>query len=232
MTTTIILIVAVLAALGLFGFGFTFARLRQRPKVKTDIHSSIQSLRDIGQLSVFKVITKEIVTAEDHSWGSFGKKYLKWLLSTKKMALIFEFDIDFRYDLRGDKFQIEDLADNRYLVRMPPCFYEVRIRDMRIYDETKARFLPILLPDLLNDFLGGTFSEQDKNQLIADAKQHAEQQARLMITNLESEVQSSARATLTSISRAFSAREVVFEFLPARPRDISVQVSDKISLQA
>lgn len=232
MNTTVILVVAALAAIGLFGFGFSYARLRQGRKIPSDIHSSIQSLRDIGQLSVFKVVTKEIVTAEDHSWGEVGKKYLTWLLSTKKMALIFEFDIEFRYDLRSAAFQIEDLGHARYRVCMPACFYEVRIRDLRIYDESKSRFLPLLLPDLLNDFLGGTFKEQDKNQLITDAKQHAEQQARLMITNLESEVQSSARATLTSISRAFHAREVVIEFAAAQRRDISVRVSDKIALQA
>ncbi|MFA7644893.1 MAG: hypothetical protein WCX92_06845, partial [Thermovirgaceae bacterium] len=73
---------------------------------ETTIHSSIQQLKSIGQLSVFKVLTKEIVTEVDHSWGEIGKKYFSWILSNRKMAMIFEFVIDFRYDLRSPDFQI------------------------------------------------------------------------------------------------------------------------------
>ena len=207
------------------------ARLWNKPSAPTvSIQSSIQSLRDIGELSVFKVVTKEIVTAEDHSWGSVGRKYLNWLLSTKKMAIIFEFDIDFRYNLRAEGFQIEDLGGDRYRIRIPPCFYEVHVRDMKIYDERKARFFPLLLPDLLNDFIGGTFDESDKNQLISDARRHAEEQARHMIRNLESEVQSSARATLLSISRAFGARDVELNFISEDARSISIKVSEQMRL--
>ncbi len=228
--TTFVLILAVVALTALS----TALLIRRRPAKSsgpwTTIQHSILSLRDIGQLSVFKVVTKEIVTAEDHSWGAVGKKYLNWLLSAKKMAIIFEFDIDFRYDLRHEAFRIEDLGQGRYALTLPPCAYEVRIRDMRIYDERKSRFFPLLLPDLLNDFLGGTFSEADKNQLIADARRHAEMQARSMISNLESEVQASARSTLTSISRAFGAREVSLEFAGKQNGQIAVSVSKDLQL--
>jgi hypothetical protein len=213
--------------------GVLAVRLRRRPPAAgpaTVVQGSILSLRDIGQLSVFKVVTKEIVTAEDHSWGPVGKKYLQWLLSAKKMAMVFEFDIDFRYDLRSPAFQITARTDGGHDIRMPPCFYEVRIRDMRIYDERKSRFFPLLLPDLLNDFLGGSFSEADKNQLIADARRHAEAQARHMIANLESEVQSSARSTLLSLSRAFGATEVQIEFRPTTGQDLTVKVSEQMQL--
>lgn len=228
--TTIVLAVAValLGALCAWLAGRLWRARATGPKAV--VQSSILSLRDIGQLSVFKVVTKEIVTAEDHAWGEVGRKYLNWLLSTKKMAIIFEFDIDFRYDLRAEGFAIEEQAPGRFIVRVPPCFYEVRVRDLRIYDERKSRFFPLLLPDLLNDFLGGTFSESDKNQLIAEARRHAEAQARSMIGNLESEVQSSARATLASISRAFGAADVTFDFLKKETRDISVSVSEKVRL--
>ena len=41
------------------------AALAKGPEVH--IHSSIEEMRSLGELSVFKVITKEIVTARNHS---------------------------------------------------------------------------------------------------------------------------------------------------------------------
>ncbi|MDD3133789.1 MAG: DUF4230 domain-containing protein, partial [Synergistales bacterium] len=116
---------------------------------ETTIHSSIQQLKSIGQLSVFKVLTKEIVTEVDHSWGEIGKKYFSWILSNRKMAMIFEFVIDFRYDLRSPDFQIIGESEGSYLLRMPSCVYETSIRDIQFYDEQKCKLLPLLLPDLL-----------------------------------------------------------------------------------
>jgi len=60
------------------------------------IYSSIEQLRSVGELVAFKMVTKEIVTASQHWFGESGKRYFQWLVSTKKMAMIFEFDIDFR----------------------------------------------------------------------------------------------------------------------------------------
>ncbi len=191
------------------------------------IHSSIQHMRSIGQLSVFKVITKEIVTETDHSWGSFGMKYLNWVMSGKKMAMIFEFEIDFRYDLRRPEFAITGGTGGPFTICMPPCFFEAHIRDIRFYDEQKSRFLPWLLPDLLNGFLQLGFSEADKNKLVDAAKGHARKQAMELIMNLQSEVQDSAKATLQSISRAFGAEQVSFTFLPQGEIELDVNVAQK-----
>lgn len=190
-----------------------------------DIHASIQQMRSIGQLSVFKVITKEIVTETDHSWGDFGARYLRWVLSSRKMAMIFHFEIDFRYDLRRPDFEIIGTSKDSFIIKMPPCFYEVRIRDIRFYDEQKSRFMPWLLPDLLNAFFGAGFSEEDKNRLVDAARGHAEKQAVELIGSLQSEVQNSAKATLASISRAFGAQNVAFEFLAQEgPITLSIKV--------
>jgi hypothetical protein len=203
-------------------------RLSRRP-ASPSIHASIQHMRSIGQLSVFKVVTKEIVTEMDHSWGEFGAKYLSWVLSSKKMAMIFEFDIDFRYDLRSPAFEILTAASGSCTIRMPPCFYEAHIRDIRFYDEQRSRFLPWLLPDLLNGFLLDGFSEADKNKLVDAAKGHAEQQALTLIGNLQSEVQNSAKATLVSISRAFGVNDVQFEFLPQGAIKLHIGVPVKLA---
>jgi hypothetical protein len=202
-------------------------RRDKTPALERTIYSTIQQLRSIGQLSVFKAVTKEIVTETDHSWGSFGKKYLSWVLSQKKMAMIFEFEIDFRYDLRRAEFQIVETGDAAYKLTLPPCMYEVHIRDIRFYDEQGSKFMPWLVPDLLNGFLGTGFSEEDKNNLVRSAKSHAEGEARKLIDSLQNEVQSSARAVLLSIGKAFGARDMAFEFLRAETPEMSIAYAQK-----
>ena len=195
---------------------------------RTTVYESIQQMRSIGELSVFKVLTKEIVTETDHTWGEFGEKYLGWVISGKKMAMIFEFDIDFRYDLRSADFDISETRARSFVIRMPPCFYEAHIRDIRFYDEQRSRFMPWLLPDLLNGFLSGGFSEADKNRLIAAAKGHAEQQALALIGDHQSDVQNSARTTLKSISKAFGAEDVEFEFQPQGEIKLDVGMAGRL----
>lgn len=202
---------------------------KNKPAKEVKIFSSIERLRAIGQLSVYKVMTKEIVTETDHTWGEIGTRYLSWVLSNKKMAMIFEFVIDFRYNLQSPLFEIKESASSSYAITMPPCDYEVNIRDIRFYDEQGSKLFPWLLPDLLNGFLGGGFSEEDKNKLVNAAKRHAEQQALELINNIQSEVQKSAKSTLESISRAFGAQDVEFKFTSKAATVVEVGVSDKIA---
>ncbi len=211
---------ALVAGLGLILYRKRFPRFSAR---ETQVASSIQQLKRIGQLSVYKVMTKEIVTEIDHSWGEIGKRYLSWILSVKKMAMIFEFEIDFRYDLRNDAFSISG-THGKFLLKMPPCLHETRIRDIRFYDEQKSKFIPWLLPDLLNSLFGDGFSEADKNRLKDAAKRAAEAQALEMIHSLGSEVEASARQTLESLARAFGAEAITFEF-PHRVEDGPASVS-------
>jgi hypothetical protein len=170
---------------------------------ETTVYSSIEQIKEIGQLSVFKVMTREIVTEVGHSWGEVGKKYFSWILSNKKMAMIFEFVIDFRYDLRSPEFEIIEESEGKF---------ETSIRDVKFYDEQRCKLLPLLLPDLLNTILGVGFSEEDKNRLKDAAKQAAEAQAESMISGLCPDVEQSARKTLESLARAFGAQNVRFEF--------------------
>lgn len=202
---------------------------RNKSATEIRVFSSIEKLRAIGQLSVYKVLTKEIVTETDHTWGEFGTRYLGWVLSSKKMAMIFEFEIDFRYNLQSPSFEIRQTGESSYVIDMPPCDYEVHIRDIRFYDEQGSKLLPWLLPDLLNGFLSGGFSEEDKNKLVDAAKGHAEKQALELINNIQSEVQKSATSTLESISRAFGAENIEFRFAAQTATQVAVEVSDKIA---
>ena len=124
-----------------------FVWLRSKKSREVHIHSSVTEMRAVGELVVFKLITKEIVTAAEHWLGDVGKNYLSWLISTKKMALIFEFGIDFKYDLRSPEFEIHDQGQEHYRLKMPRCHYETYIRDISFYDEQSSRLLPWLVPD-------------------------------------------------------------------------------------
>ncbi len=95
---------------------------------------------------------------------------------------------------------------------MPQARYDVRLKDVSFYDEQRARLLPWLLPDLVSSFLPGGFNEEDKNRLIAAARTHAENQASLLAERYRHEIESSARQTLTSITRSlgFSVTQVQF----------------------
>ena len=227
MLTTVLTIVIAVLAVGLALAMFALLRRRSSRRDIT-IHSTIEHMRSIGHLSVFKVYTKEIVTEMDHSWGEFGRKYLSWAMSGRKMAMIFEFEIDFRYDLRRPEFRIDEQPDGGFAIDMPPCLHEVHIRDIRFYDEQRSRFLPWLLPDLVSGFVGGGFTETDKNRLVAAARDHAERQASELIGNLTSEVQNSAKATLQSISKAFGAENVSFAFAAQGRMDLPVSVAERV----
>lgn len=223
----------IVVALVVVGGLWLWSRLkRNKSAAEVRIFSSIEQLRAIGQLSVYKVLTKEIVTETDHTWGEIGSRYLSWVLSNKKMAMIFEFAIDFRYDLQSPLFEIAETGNATYAVIMPPCDYEVHIRDIRFYDEQGSKLLPWLLPDLLNGFLNHGFSEEEKNKLVDAAKGHAEKQALELINNIQSEVQKSASATLESISRAFGAAQVEFKFTSKAATEVEVGVSDTLAASA
>lgn len=211
--------------------GFWLWLKSRHGKSAAEIHvfSSIEQLRAIGQLSVYRVLTKEIVTETDHTWGEFGSRYLSWVLSGKKMAMIFEFAIDFRFNLQSPLFQIKERGEGSYAISMPPCEYEVHIRDIRFYDEQGSKLLPWLLPDLLNGFLSGGFSEENKNKLVAAAKGHAERQALELINNIQSEVQKSAKSTLESVSRAFGARHLEFTFATKAATEVQVALPEKLA---
>lgn len=185
------------------------------PKRTVRMYSSIENLRSVGELVVFKIITKEIVTTAEHWFGEKGKKYFQWLVSTKKMAMIFEFEIDFRFDLQRPDFMIEDKGSGHYLLKMPQCLYEVHIRDISFYDEQNAEFLPWLLPGLLTRAFGSSFSEEDKNRLKEEAKHQAAQMAEHLVGKMRSDVQGSARRTLEALAKNFGADQVTFDFTHA-----------------
>ncbi|MGD9781206.1 MAG: DUF4230 domain-containing protein [Kiritimatiellia bacterium] len=184
--------------------------------------AAIEELKAIGVLSVFKAVTKEIVTARDHLLGNLGQRYLEWLITSKKMAMIFEFDIDFQYDLRDPAFAVQEDGPGRYRLQMPRCDYVVHVRDVTFYDEQGGKLLPIILPDVVNKIIGGGFNEVDRNKLMEEAKAQAEKLAQNLARRLSSEVQTSARQTMEMLAKSFGAQSVRVVFPDAEPRKTQV----------
>lgn len=209
-----ILLTLVAVALG-GGVGWWIARTRGPTLAVTQAHASLEGMRAVGELSVFKAITKEIVTETDYSFGEFGRKYLRWAFSQKKLAMIFEFQIDFRYDLRSPEFSIEsaDTASGRAArLHLPPVKAEISVRSLRFYDEQRSKLMPWLLPDLLNGAFGPGFTEDDKNRLLEGAASHAKSHAHTLIEQLRPEVEASARATLIPLAQALGVKNAQLSF--------------------
>ncbi len=179
------------------------------------VESFVTSMRAVGELSVFRVMTKEVISASEHWLGEFGKRYLGWLLSSQRMTLILEFDIDFRYDLTDPAFRVERDGPDAYRLILPPCRHEVLIRDMRIHSEDKPELLPWLMPDLLGRFFTGGFSVEAKNKLIAETRQESRRFAAALVQKANAEAQASAARTLTTLGQALGARQISCVFLPS-----------------
>ena len=174
--------------------------------------SFITSMRAVGELSVFRIMTKEVITASEHWLGDFGQKYLNWLLSSQRITLVIEFDVDFRYDLTDPRFAISPHRDGYRLV-LPPCRHEVLIRDMRIHSEDKTELLPWLMPDLLGRFITGGFSVDAKNKLISETRQQARGLAGDLVRKAGVEAQKSASRTLTMLAQGLGVSHVEVDFI-------------------
>jgi hypothetical protein len=162
--------------IGWGGWKFSRRGRRKSGKVANAIthESFITSMKAVGELNVFRIMTKEVITASDHWLGEFGKKYLNWLLSEQRITLVIEFDVDFKYNLDDPRFSINKTGDeNSFEIIMPPCNHEVRIRDMRIHSEDKTELLPWLMPEVIGRVFTGGFSVEAKNKLISETRVQA-----------------------------------------------------------
>lgn len=210
-------------------------RSKQPSAPAVSVESFVTSMRSVGELSVYRVMTKEVITASDHWFGEFGKKYLNWLLSSKRITLIMEFDVDFRYDLTDPRFEVVMTGTEACRVTMPPCRHEVLLRDMSIHSEDKPELMPWLMPDLVGRFITGGFSVEAKNQLIAETRQESLRLADGLARRVTGEAQASAVRALEPLTRGLGFSDVRYEFLPQdvfKPKVDSTQLEESMRISA
>ncbi len=194
-----------------------FARRGGNKKAPARIahESFVTSMRAVGELSVFRIMTKEVITASEHWFGEFGRKYLNWLLSERRITLVIEFDVDFRYDLHDPRFEIKRNGEDAFDLVLPPCQHEVFIRDMRIHSEDQTELLPLLIPEVVGRFFTGGFSVEAKNKLISETRQQTRGFAAELVVKATGEAQRSAGQTLSMLAQGLGATKVDLTFLPA-----------------
>jgi hypothetical protein len=176
------------------------------------IYAFVENMKSVGELVVFKAFTKEIVTTAENWLGKVGKKYLTWLMSNMKMAMVFQFEINFWYDLKSRDFKVTDTGQDRFMITMPKCLYNIHIKDISFYDEQSAKLLDWLLPPLISRVFAKDFTEEDKNRLKDEAKMQASLMANQLIEQLSSEIEKSARQTMEMLAKSFGAESVVLDF--------------------
>ncbi|GMV64270.1 MAG: DUF4230 domain-containing protein [Candidatus Omnitrophica bacterium] len=182
------------------------------PEQGVQAYIAIEGIRAVGELVVLKVFTQQIITKTNHLFGDWGERWLAWLVSSKKTAMIFEFVVDFRYDLKSPKFTTTVVGNSGIHFVLPPCFYEIQLKDISIYDEKASALAPILLPEWLGQVFGGKFTEKEKNRLIRAARDKAEEMACQLSGRMMGEVRKCAESALRSISKGMGFTEVSFDF--------------------
>lgn len=163
---------------------------------RPDVAASVDYIRQIGELSVMRASVKEIVTSRVGQPG--------WFTTQGKLAIICHFDITYTYDLRKARIAAGSRDDGtRYcLIHLPRHEFVVSTKEIRFYDDQDGTWL---------GFTQRT--PPDARTLALDAaRQEAEKQAKAFMTQMEGEIQNSAKATLGQIARAFGFTDITFEF--------------------
>ena len=191
-------------------------KISGRGTKQDQIYAFVENMKSVGELVVFKAFTKEIVTTADNWLGKVGKKYLTWLMSNMKMAMVFQFEINFWYDLKSPDFGVTEAGPGRFMITMPECMYNINIKDISFYDEQNAKLLDWLLPPLISRVFSKDFSEEDKNRLKEEAKRQASSMANQLIGQLSSEIEKSARQTMEMLAKSFGAESIVLDFSESR----------------
>ncbi|MBU0528576.1 DUF4230 domain-containing protein, partial [bacterium] len=155
----------------------------------------VDRIREMGDLVALTAFYKDIATKKSTNklWDFLGGK---------KMAVISEFDLEYRYDLH--KADIKE-SNNKVKIIMPICTTKVSTGDIEIYDEHSPNLFGIPIP-LTN------FSVDDRNSLIAGARESATITARKKTDELLPKIEKSARDTLTTLLQASGVENIEIEF--------------------
>jgi hypothetical protein len=160
------------------------------------VSTSVDYIRQIGDLHVLRASVKEIVTSK------IGEA--TWIKTPGKLAIICHFDIKYKYNLHNARIVAGSREDgSRYcMIHLPRHEYEVSTKDIRFYDEQDGTWL---------GFTQKT-PPDEKTRALEAARLQAESQAKAFLGEMEGEIQSSAKATLTQIARAFGYTDISIEF--------------------
>ncbi|MFO7692010.1 MAG: DUF4230 domain-containing protein [Vicinamibacterales bacterium] len=165
------------------------------------VATSVDFIRQIGELHVLRASVKEIVTSP------VGEA--TWLKTPGKLAIICHFNIKYKYDLHKAQVVAGGREDGtRYcMIRLPRHEFEVSTGGIRFYDDQDGSWL---------GFTQRT-PPDERTRVLEAARRQAEQQAQAFLGEMEGEIQASARSTVTQIAKAFGYTDIRVEFEPPTP---------------
>lgn len=170
----------------------TLVLLNRRRGTTTDIHVSLEKIKEMNELTVMTAYIKEVVTMRTQEEN--------WFSSTGKIILICPYEIEFRYNLR--KTKISTTGGTATIV-LPPHYVKAIPGKIQFYDERKAAYLSVWPVD---------FKPEERNKLINEAAAEAIKQAGVLQGDLQEKVQASAKSTLRALAHAFGTNDIQFVF--------------------
>jgi len=154
--------------------------LVRRPKsASLTIHTSLERIRSMGELTALSAYIKEVVTMKINEKSIFT--------TTGKIILICPYRIEFRYNLR--KTKISKNGDSITII-LPPHKVEPIPGKIEFYDERKSAVLGLWHAD---------FDVDVRNKMVHDAGEQAIKQAEIMQEDLQEQVQHSVKSTLRNL---------------------------------
>ena len=209
MITSLLAVIAALALALCLALIWGYLRGR-KPRAPTTTFVT-QQIQAVGDLVALKVKTQQIVRHSDHLWGAVGQKYFAWVLSQRKMILLFDLLIEFRYDLRSASFGIERDSSGHTRIVMPPCKTQVFFNDIIFCDEQGGALMSWLLPGLIANIPGG-FSPDERNRLKDEARNQALAYAQEQLLALRPEIEHSATHILTAMGKGFGIPNIEVKY--------------------
>jgi len=168
----------------------------------------VDSIREVGDLIALAAVFKDVGAHTDKP---------TWWVSKRKLLVICEFEMQYRFDLRRVSVQ---QRGHQQVLCLPPCHIKTFYRDIMFYDEQDGRVLP-WLPVIEALLPRVRITVEDRNEFIRNAKENAQRAAQSRENALLAKAEDFATQTLASLIRALGQEgNVVVE---AAPREQAVR---------
>lgn len=197
---TIILLVLLVISLA----GIIFLLILRKGNGICEIHPVIERVKEIGELSFYRLYSKEIIIeSRDILKGNRFAFLKKFFISKRMIILMIEFTADFKINLRDPNFLIiADYEASEVTFSLPPIQYSMNVKDIKFVDEKEAKILPFMLPEILSSQVKK--SVEERNELIEMGKEKIEKIIAEFLTIHKTEIEEVLKKTLKTLSQGFN----------------------------
>ncbi|MCK5599284.1 hypothetical protein KAI78_06635 [bacterium] len=200
--------------------------LSKKESVQRSFYPMIDKIREIGELSFYRLYSKELIVESGKKGGSgFLSLLKKIVVSEKRIIMMMEFVSDFKINLRDPDFHIESSPEEGVVTfYLPTLFYSTHVSEIQFLDEKEMKFLPGILPPIINP--GIKISVEERNILIQEGKEKIMSNVELFLKNNRSDIEKSLQDTLRGIAAGFGIS--VVRFRPSHSSPLMVGMDTEI----